>query len=229
MLNKQFVNACLGLVALVYLCGITACSTTRIVKPLKAKEVLVGLDFGGPLIEFGGGTVPLPYSSLSGAYGIDSNLTAFAGLHLTALGFENVQLDLGVVHRIYQTKKRWLPSISTGLSTQLLLHSSTGAFRAYPVVDLNFYWQYLKSGNNYVYANWSTWFDFWDRANGAPNSKMARPSFGLGHTFENAKMRYTIEGKYMLPGEESGGTPVTYRGIGGRGAVGVYFSISRKF
>ena len=181
------------------------------------------------MIGFAGATIPLPFSSVVGAYGIDSNLTAFSALHLTALGYGTVQLELGAVYRVYQSKKQYLPSVSAGLSTQLLLATTDGAFRAYPVVDVNLYWQYLKSRNNYAYINWSSWFDFWNKAHGQPNDNMYLPSFGVGHTFENAKMRYTIEGKYMLPGQDNGGTPVDYRGIDGKGSFGVYIGISRKF
>lgn len=229
MIKRQTVHFCLGLLALAYLCTFTACSTTRVVKPLKAKEVMVGVDFGGPLIGFGGGTIPIPFSSLSGAYGIDSNLTAYGGLHLTAAMFGTIQMDLGAVYRVYQSKKQYIPSVSAGVGSHLLLDVFEGDFRAYPLVDVNLYWQYLKSRNNYIYFNWSSWFDFFNRANNQPNANAYRPSFGLGHTFENAKMRYTIEAKYMLPGEDSGGSPVNYRGIGGKGGIGVYLGVSRKF
>lgn len=229
MIKRQTTQLCLGLMALVYLCTFTACSTTRIVKPLQAKEVMVSADFGGPLIGFSGATIPIPFSSITGAYGIDSNLTVFTGIHTTAALFGVIQMDLGAIYRVYQSKKQYIPSISTALSTHLLLDVHKANFKAYPVVDVNLYWQYLKSGNNYIYLNWSSWFDFWERANGEPNAKPYRPSFGLGHTFENAKMRYTIEAKYMLPGERSGFSPVEYVGINGRGGVGVYIGVSRKF
>lgn len=229
MIKRQTAQLALGLIALVYFCTFTACSTTRIVKPLQAKEIMVSADFGGPLIGFGGATIPLPFSSITGAYGIDSNWTAFVGVHATAAMYGTGQIDLGAIYRLYQSKKQYIPSISTALSTHLLLDGFEGSFRAYPVVDVNLYWQYLKSGNNYIYFNWSSWFDFWQRANGEPNAKAYRPSFGLGHTFENAKMRYTIEAKYMLPGERSDLSPVNYVGINGRGGIGVYIGVSRKF
>lgn len=229
MIKKQTLQLCLGVLALAYICSLTACSTTRIVKPLKAKEVMIGADFGGPLIGFGGGTIPLPFTSVVGAYGVDSNLTVFGAAHLTAATYGNIQLELGGVYRVYQSKKQYIPSISGGLSTQLLLATTDGRFRIFPVADVNLYWQYLKSGNNYAYVNWSSLFDFFDEASGQANSNIYRPSFGIGHTFENAKMRYTIEGKYMLPGEANDRGPVQYRGVGGKGAFGVYIGISRKF
>lgn len=212
-----------------YLGTFTACSTTRIVKPLEAKEVMLGLDFGGPLIDFAKTTIPLPFSSVVGAYGINSNFTTFGAFHITSALMGTAQVDLGAIYRVYSSKKQYIPSISTGLSTHLLLDGFKGAFRVYPVADVNLYWQYLKSGNNYIYLNWSSWFDCWNRADGQPNKKSYRPSFSLGHTFENTKMRYTIEFKYMLPGEESGGTPVLYKGIGGKGGIGIYLGVSRKF
>lgn len=229
MMKKQTVQLCLGVLALAYLFTFSACSTTRVVKPLKAKELMISADFGGPLIAFGGGTIPIPFTSIMGAYGIDSNLTVYGGLHPTAAAYGTLQMDLGAVYKLYQSPKQYLPCISTGVGTQLLLDVHEATFRAYPVVDVNFYWEYLKSRNNYVYVNWSSFFDFWGRANGQPNAKAYRTYFGLGHTFENAKMRYTVEAKYLLPWEDSGGTPVEYRGINGKGGIGVYIGISRKF
>ena len=48
MIKNELLRSSLGLLALAYLLGLTACSTTRIVKPLQEKEVMVGVDFGWP-------------------------------------------------------------------------------------------------------------------------------------------------------------------------------------
>ena len=231
MTKRQTLYFSLGLVALLYLSTMTACNTTRIVKPLKAKEAMVQLDFGGPLIDFAGAVIPLPFSSIMGAYGVDSNLTVFGGVNITSALYGNGHVDAGIVYRLHRSKKCYLPSISGGLSSQFIfdMDGKQPSFRAYPVVDVNLYWQYLKSGNNFVYLNFGSWIDLWEKAGGTYNDRAFNPTFALGHTFENAKMRYTIEAKYMLPGVESGGSPVVYNGINGYGSFGIYLGISRKF
>ena len=220
---------CIPLLFVVYLLGTTACNTTRIVKPLAKKEVAVGIDVGGPIIDLFDTKIPVPFSSITAAYGIDSTLTAFAGVHITSAVFGTIHWDLGVVGEIIHPQKGYIPGLSIGPSVQMMTDVFQGNFRLYPVVDVNLYWQYLPKHQHYFYLNWGSWFDFWQRAHGQPNTKIYYPSFSLGHTFENKKMRYTLEAKYMAPGEQSGGTPVVFNGVAGQGAWGVYISIFRKF
>lgn len=51
---KQFIGYGLLLVLL----ASTACNSTRVVKPLQPKEVMVALDAGGPFFEFAGSAFP---------------------------------------------------------------------------------------------------------------------------------------------------------------------------
>lgn len=217
------------LVAIGYLVLFSACNATRFVKPLAQKEVAVGLDLGGPIVNFGSLTLPVPLSSVTAGYGIDSTFTAFGAFHITSAVFGTIQWDLGVLKEIVRPSKGYIPGLSLGASTQMSVDVFEGAFRLYPVIDINLYWQYLPKHKHYFYFNWGSWFDFWQRAHAQPNTNIYYPSFSIGHTFDTKKMRYTIEGKYMAPNHESGGAPVTFNGIGGQGAWGVYLSIYRKF
>ncbi len=217
-----------GAIAYVLL-SLTACNTTRFVKPLAKKQVAVGVDFGGPLIDFVGAKIPVPFSSITTGYGIDSTLTAFAGFHTTAIAFGTVQLDLGVVKELYRSRKAYIPSISVAPVVNMMLDGFDGNFRAYPQVDVNFYWQYWKDKPHYFYVSVNSWFDFYPKVYTTLPTNIYQPAFALGHTFENKKMRYTLEAKYMGVNENSGGSPVVYNGIGGKGSFGVYLSIFRKF
>ena len=213
----------------VFLLSFTACNTTRFVKPLDKKEVAVGFDLGGPIVDLFGAKIPLPFTSVSVGYGIDSTFTAFTGLHTTAAAFGTIQLDLGGTKEILAPKKGWIPGFSVSPVVNVMADVFQGNFRVYPQVDVNLYWQYWKNKEHYFYVNCANWFDLYPKAYKGLPETMWNPVVGLGHTFENKKMRYTIEAKYMGFGEPSGGTPLIYNGIGGEGSFGLYFSLCRKF
>ncbi|MCH2044624.1 MAG: hypothetical protein MK212_10950 [Saprospiraceae bacterium] len=207
---------------------LSACSTTRIVKPLAKKELAIGLDFGGPLFGFAGTTIPVPLSSLSAAYGVDSMLTTFGALHLTDAAFGLIHLEGGVVRDLYKAKPN-IPKVSAGGTAHFMLDTWQGNFRFYPQIDLNCYWTYGKKRMNYVYFTLTNWFDFFPLAHNQPNRKFYTPNLALGHTFANKHMRYTLEMKYLTPGSPNSDLIPSYRGIGGRGAVGIYMGVSYRF
>ena len=213
---------------LLALCALTACNTTRVVKPLQAKEVMVGLDAGGSIFDFQGTNIPVPFSSLSVAYGLDSIVTLHGGANITSAIFGNVHVDLGAVARIYRSKHRAVPNISGGLSAQMITNVMDGGFRLFPVADVNLYWQYWPKRQHYAYINWSSWFNLWERVQ--PSAQQVYfPRVAVGHTFENAKMRYTFEVAYSALGVSNQGVPVEFQGIGGYGAFGVHLGVARKF
>lgn len=222
---KQLALFCL----LVVLCAATACNTTRVVKPLQPKEVMVGLDAGGLIFDFSGTNIPAPFSSLSAAYGLDSTFTLHAGANITSAMFGNIHLDLGAVASLYRSQHPAVPNISAGLSTQVITNVIDGGFRMFPIADVNLYWHYWPQKQHYFYINWASWFNFWNRAHNEPVQQVYFPRFMLGHTFENAKMRYTIEAGYSAPGVSNQGVPVAFQGINGYGAWGVHLGVARKF
>jgi hypothetical protein len=220
---------CISLLFAIYVLGTSACNSTRFVKPLAKKEVAIGLDFGGPIIDFQDAKIPVPFSSITVGYGVDSTFTAFGSVYLTSAVFGTIQWDLGVLKELVRPKKGYIPGLSIAPSVQMMVDVFDGNFRAYPVIDINLYWQYIPKFKNYFYFNWGSWFDFWQRAQGQPNPNIYYPSFSVGHTFENKKMRYTLEGKYIAPFTSNQGTPVQFNGTDGKGTWGFYFSIYRKF
>ena len=217
----------LGLL-IAYMLGTTACNTTRFVKPLKKKELAVGLDFGGPIIDFQDLKIPVPFTSVSVGYGIDSTFTVFGGAHITSAVFGTAQLDLGVVKQIL-APKGFRPGISISPVVNMMVDGFRGSFRLYPQVDVNLYWKYLPRHDHFFYLNWSSWLDFWNQPHNNASYRYYHPALGLGHTFENKKMRYTLEAKYMGFNHENGGTPVKFNGSGGYGSWGAYISVIRKF
>lgn len=222
---KQFIGYGLLLVLL----ASTACNSTRVVKPLQPKEVMVALDAGGPFFEFAGSSIPAPFSSLSVAYGLDSTFTLFGGANITTAIFGSVQIDLGAIASLYRSKHPAIPNISAGLSVQTVTSTFDGSFRLLPVADVNLYWHYWAQKQHYIYLNWGSWFNLWDRAYNQSPEYVYFPKLGLGHTFENAKMRYTVEASYSAWGIPNRGVPVLFSGTGGYGVWTAHIGIARKF
>lgn len=209
---------------------LSACSTSRLVRPLAKKEVAIGLDLGGPIIDFAGTKIPVPLSSITAGYGIDSTFTVYGSLHTTDLAFRLFHLEAGVLKEMIKPQKGWIPGISLGASGHFMIDGWEGNARFYPQFDVNFYWQYLKKHRHFFYLNWTSWFDFWtNKAHNEPNYRLYIPSFGIGHTFMTKKWRYTIEVKWLAPSINNQNITVDYNGIGKQGSMGVYLSIYRTF
>jgi hypothetical protein len=220
---KQFLFLALLLIIL------GSCSTTRVVKPLEHKEVAVGFDFGGPIVDLFGTKIPVPFSSISGAYGVDSNMTVFAGLHTTALAFGNLQMDLGICRSIIDADGR-RPGLSVSPIANFMFNFREGDFRLYPELDVNVHWQYSNKYKHYAYASVANWFDLAGRkAHNEPNIRHYIPNIALGHTFVRPKMRYTIEARWLAANVSNQNLVVNYNGIGQQGSLGIFIGAYRKF
>lgn len=204
-----------------------ACAPARFVKPLARGEKAVSFNLGGPLIGFAETTIPMPLTALSGAYGFTDNLTGFAGLHTTALAFGVIQTDIGVVRGL-STPAGLRPGISVSPVANLMLDTWEGKFKFYPQLDLNAYW-HLGPRESFLYLGSNNWFELaGTRAHGERQQTHWLANFQSGYTFVRPKMNYTIELKYLAPFHPNKNVVVDYRGIGGNGAVGAYFGVSRK-
>ena len=225
-INYQFMRI-LSLV-LISLLAIS-CATTRIVKPIGAKEIAAGFDFGGPIIDFAGAKIPVPFTSFSAAYGIDSLTTVWGGLHTTALAFGNFQTDIGLLRDVIPAKGR-RPGLSVAPVANVLFNFTKGDFRIYPQVDVNMHWQYSLKRRNFMYLSLSNWFDLWTKkAHMQPNDNFYALNIALGHTFVTKKNRYSLEFRWLAPNISNRNVIVGYNGIAGQGSLAFYFGILKKF
>jgi hypothetical protein len=205
------------------------CSSTRLVKPLAEKELAVGFDFGGPIIDFSGLKIPIPFTSFTGAYGLDSTLTLFGSLHTTALASSVLQLETGVLKDIVRAKNG-KPGFSLAGTGHWMMGLKDARFRFYPSLDLNLYWPYSRKHEHFAYMALNSWFDFWaEQAHGQPNKNHYLPSLSLGHTFVTKSMRYTLEARWLAPHLDNRNIVVGYNGIAHQGSLGFYFSIYKRF
>lgn len=205
-----------------------SCAPTRFVEPIPTGHADVTAVLGGPLFDYANTTIPMPLLSVAGGYGFSDKTTAFAGLGITSLLFDNIQLDLGAVHEILHQDKLQ-PGISVSPVVNLLLAMRDGSFRFWPEADINFYWHYGSSGN-LIYVTSSNWFDFTStRADNEPQTHHWFSNIGLGHRFEGENWQYITELKYLEAGMPNTPNAVGYHGVDGHGAFGIYLGLTRKF
>ncbi len=213
------------LVPLLVILVISSCAPTRVIKPLPKGEKTVGATFGGPLINFAGAIIPIPYTSAWGAYGIDSSTTAWAGLHTTSLAFADFQLDFGFTKNVYTSKSSYIPNISLTPALNFMHSFRDAEGRLYPELDINFYWDKPK---HLYYLTFSNWFILSsEKAHGEKITQHWVPTINTGIMFKRPKTTYQLELRYLAPFNKNYSV-VEYFSPMGTGALGIYFGVNFK-
>lgn len=206
-----------------------SCNASRVVVPLEKNESMVGFSFGGALIDYGGTTIPIPFTSFSYARGIDTNLTLYGGIHTTALYYKNIQVDFGVTYDLLE-QNNYLPAISVSPALNTIIHIDGSNFGLWPQLDLFGYWQ-LDDKKLNPYLGLSNWFE--PKINRAHKEKsiahwVASPVIGC--QYNRDRINIGVELKLLAPGFSNEYSFVPYKSIiPGKGATGVFLNISKKF
>jgi len=204
------------------------CAPSRYVKPLAKKENSLALSFGGPLIKFSGAPIPIPFTTLGYGYGLTDNITAYGNLHTTSALFGNSQLDLGATFSLYKKENSFGITASPALQMAYSIANKTG-FRVWPSADANIYFHPAKK-TSYLYAGINSWFEFSKlRAHGEDQKKHLVPNLQMGYVIAKTKWQHQFEFKYLGAGIPNTPGVVEYIGISGKGALGIYYSLVRKF
>ncbi len=205
-----------------------SCNATRIIKPLEKGEKAVSAGFGGPSINFAGAPIPVPLTSISYAHGIDTGLTLAAGLNTTSLAFGVVQADISLGINVYQTKAKKFGLTATP-AMHFMYDFNEGNYRNYPQLEAITWWQYGEKPNLF-YGGVGTWVELnKTKAHGQVQTNELLPWVTIGHQFNRAKWSYLTELKYLGFQHETFPLVVDYVSPGGRGTIGVYIGISRRF
>lgn len=210
------------------ICCCTACSPARLVKPLDKGQWSVGANLGGPLINFAGLDLPVPFTSVYAAYGLTQRSTIYTGMHITTAAFGNLQTDIGILTGL-MIPEGWKPGLSIGLGLNSINRFQTNDHRFYPAIDLHAYWIYGKRGHT-VYTGMNNWIDLYAQA-GANDDQynLWLPAIHMGHIWSRGKWDLSLELKYLAPQLNNNFTVVNYIFPPNYGALGVYFGVVRKF
>ena len=207
---------------------IVSCAPSRFIKPLNKKQHAASISLGGPLIQYGNYTIPVPFLAANYGYGIDSTLTGFAGMNVTSALFGNAQLELGITKQLLK-QHTYLPAIS--VTPQLnSIYRDRNSYKFYPQLDLNAFWEYGKR-KNYFYVGISNWFELSKTrtlGESQPNHIIFMPI--AGHTFTTKKWNFNLEVKVIAPNLSNDNIVVDYKTpLKSKGAFGLYFGVTRRF
>jgi hypothetical protein len=205
-----------------------ACAPSRVVRPLEKGQKQVNAHLGGPLIGFAGTTIPIPFTSLTYAQGLRKNTTVYGSVHTTSLMFGVFQTDIGACQNLYYNDSLKL-GFSASPALNLAFDKWEKNFRCWPQLDVNAYWE-LKAKKSFVYAGVENWFELSSyKAHQQKQQTHVLINPQIGFTYCRTKWNYNTELKYLAPGKVNTPNIVDYKGIGGKGAIGFYLSVSRKF
>ena len=205
-----------------------SCMPSRIVRPLEKGQRAIGAHLGGPLIGFGGTTIPIPFTSLMYAQGVTEKTTAFASIHTTSLLFGVIQTDIGAVYNLYYNDSSRI-GFSVALAVNMAYDTWESNFKIWPQLDVNMYWN-IRPKKSFVYLGVDNWFELSgkkEHGQKQTNRWIINPQ--IGYTNVRKKWNHNIEFKYLVPYLNNEPGVVDYKGISGKGALGVYISFTRKF
>lgn len=208
-----------------------SCAHSRFVEPLDKGELSVGGDFGGPIIDYSGTPIPIPLTSVEVGYGVDTHLTAYGGLHTTALIFNNFQMDAGVTYQFIEQNK-YVPNVSVSPGFNYVHDFNDKINKFWPVLDVNAFWNYGQR-KNYFYLGFNNMFELSKTmANGQEQIQPWVWSPQIGHTLKSKSehWQFTSEIKFLAPNQSNAYAFVPYTSLtGSHGATGVYLGLRYIF
>lgn len=217
-----------SVVCFVSLTLFNSCAPSRLVRPLDKGQKVVSASLGGPLIGFNNTVIPVPLTTLMYAQGITNKTSVFGSVHTTSMLFGVFQTDIGVCQRLYYNDSLRI-GISANPALNLAFDKWEQHFKCWPQLDLNMYWN-IKPNKSFVYAGVENWFELSKyKAYGEiqQNHWLVNPQ--IGYSYVRKKWNYNLELKYLVPYINNTPNVVDYKGINGKGAIGVYINFTRKF
>lgn len=213
---------------LVLLLAIIGCSPVRMVKPLQKKQQIVGGSFGGPLINFAGAPMPIPFTSLFYAKGISNNVSVIGGLNTTSLLFGNIHLDASSCINLLYKENKYGISLNPGVQSIYHIKDSK-SFGLWPTLDVNGYFHF-KNKQSFLYTGVNSWVEL--KSQKAHSEKVTAPvlpNFQIGYQLVNTKWNHQFELKYLGIGRSNQPNVVDYIGLSGQGALGLFYGLHFKF
>ncbi|MCE9538180.1 MAG: hypothetical protein K8R85_03055 [Bacteroidetes bacterium] len=224
------INQFLLIFSVVFFCLSTlfSCSPTKYIKPLDKDQHGATISFGGPLIKYGAGTIPIPFLVANYGYGIDSTLTGFASFNITSALFGNFQIELGATKQVLKQNK-YIPAVSI-TPVANIIYRNKDAFKFYPQLAINAFWEYGKH-KNMIYCGLDNWFELSQkRVYGVKQTNHLIFMPTIGHGFTGKKWNFNIETKIIAPNLSNEKLVVDYETpFKNQGAFGVYLGCTRKF
>jgi len=205
-----------------------SCAPSRFIKPLDEGESAVNLTLGGPMIEYGDASIPIPFVTATYGYGIDSSLTAFSSFNITSALYGNFQMEFGVVKQLAKQNRYW-PAISISPVINIIYRDLSN-YKIHPQFNVIGFWEYGKR-DNFFYLGIDNWFELSNtRAFDLEQSNHWFLSPLIGHVLNGNQWTFNFEIKLIAPYLSNEKIVVDYISpVKNKGALGIYFGITRKF
>jgi hypothetical protein len=196
-----------------------ACSPTRVARPLTAGELRVGADAGGPMVR----NIPLPLSSIHAEYGATNEVSVFGGIHTTTLGFQALQLDLGLAYGLVRPRGP-MPGVTANLIVNPLIDFRGGPPSIYPETNAYLYWD-LGPKVHIFTGPMLLWDPHFARDKFGAAS-LLNPSYTLGVMTVQEHFVLGVEGRWLNFREHLVLPQQTVNSIAGLGGIAVYLTAS---
>ena len=129
---------------------VSSCGVTQPVRVIDQGTTQVAVSLGGPLIPFGGMTVPTPYLNLGLIHGYKDNLTLTGNVHATMALLKNAAFDIGAATRLARESNDWPELTAKGQFFFFSDLERLDATRVFPMVSINA--SYLLGRSTLIYA-----------------------------------------------------------------------------
>ena len=129
---------------------VSSCGVTQPVRIIDQGTTQAAVSLGGPLIPFGGMTVPTPYLNLGLIHGYKDNLTLTGNVHATTALLKNAAFDLGAATRLARESNGWPELTAKGQFYFFSDLERLDNVRVFPMVSINA--SYLVGASTLLYA-----------------------------------------------------------------------------
>lgn len=212
----------------VFIASLWSCTPTRYVRPLAEGEKAIQGSFGGPLLKNFGPPIPVPFITAGAGYGLKPNTTVFGNFHVTSALFGTMQLDLGATQGILKPNG-WAPGLSASAVANAAFDIHEGHFKLWPQLDANAYWEYGEK-RHFGYVGINTWWEPRALAHASePGIQLVVPGMQVGNTFAGKSWDKSLELSWRNFPKPSTDAVVDWAALGGLGAVGFHFTITKRF
>jgi len=198
----------------------SACNASRIVSPLDPGEWRVGAALGGPTVN----TSRLPLISMYAAHGRNEHSSDYAGLSLSSLGFQTIQVDAGRLHRLLP-QQGLRPELNANIGGNLMVGLRDGATRVYPHLGNQLVW----SHHHWLpYIGHEMWIDPTYRLVDNQKGSLLHPSLHSGLRYVGKRFEFGVEAKWLNPTRSFVIPQQTVPTFLGTGAKGLYFTLALR-
>src|SRR5690606_37216850 len=127
----------------------------------------------------------------------------------------------------FETKSKMF-GVSVSPAMHLFSNFEEGAFRSYPQIDINAWYNYGKKPH-FLYGGAGTWLELYrERAHGEEQKRELMPYATLGHQWVREKWNFQLELRYIGFPYHNDKLVVQYLTPLSTGTTGIYFGVSRN-